>query len=51
MNEANTDAFGFTPEQIKWTLPLIALVYEYYFGLNQRDLRTFPMVVSFGVES
>ena len=42
MNEANSDAFGFTPEQIKWVLPIMALVYEYYFRVETSGIENIP---------
>ncbi len=42
MNEANSDSFGFTPEQIKWVLPIMALVYEYYFRVETSGIENIP---------
>ena len=42
MSEAQTDAFGFTPEQLKWTLPFVALIYEYYFRVETVGIENVP---------
>jgi 1-acyl-sn-glycerol-3-phosphate acyltransferase len=42
MTEAKTDAFGFTPEQLKWTLPFVALIYEYYFRVETVGIENVP---------
>ncbi len=42
MTEAQTDAFGFTPEQLKWTLPFVALIYEYYFRVETVGIEKVP---------
>jgi 1-acyl-sn-glycerol-3-phosphate acyltransferase len=42
MTEAQTDAFGFTPEQLKWTLPFVALIYEYYFRVETVGIENVP---------
>ena len=42
MTEAQSDAFGFTPEQLKWTLPFVALIYEYYFRVETVGIQNIP---------
>lgn len=42
MTEAQSDAFGFTPEQLKWTLPFVALIYEYYFRVETVGIQNVP---------
>jgi 1-acyl-sn-glycerol-3-phosphate acyltransferase len=42
MTEAQSDAFGFTPEQLKWTLPFVALIYEYYFRVETVGIKNVP---------
>lgn len=42
LNESNADAFGFTPEQIKWILPFMMWVYEYYFRVESQGLENVP---------
>lgn len=42
MTESRSDAFGFTPEQLKWTLPFVAFIYEYYFRVQTVGIENIP---------
>lgn len=42
LNESHADAFGFTPEQIKWILPFMIWVYEYYFRVETQGIENVP---------